>query len=77
MTASYAFCTVLFRVVIRDFVSPEFIPLERKSQVTGKKRWGMSHESCKKPLVTPSTAIGPLGDVSAPTRFLASVGFAG
>jgi hypothetical protein len=55
-------------VVMRDFVSREFIPLERKSQVSGKKRWGVSNESCKRRLVTLSTIIRHLGDVSAPIR---------
>jgi hypothetical protein len=40
LAASCAFCTVLWMVAMREFVAPEFRPLERKSQGSGKMGWG-------------------------------------
>jgi hypothetical protein len=55
-------------VAMRGFVSPGIIPLERKSQVSDKGRWGMSNESCKKLQVTLSTGVLQLGVVSESFR---------
>jgi hypothetical protein len=68
LAASYSFCTVLWMVSLREFVDPQFRPLERESQASGKMRWGVSNESCRKLLVTLSTVIRHLGVVTAPIR---------
>jgi hypothetical protein len=53
---------------MRQFIPREFVPGERRSKTSGKKRWGMNEKTCKKILVTLLAVLRGLGDVLEPIQ---------
>ena len=68
LVASYGFCTLLAVVTMRQFIPAGFVPGERRNKTTGKRRWAMNEETCKKLMVTLFAIICGLGDVRDPVR---------
>ena len=66
--ASYGFCTVLVMLTMRQFIPSGCAPGERRNPRTGKRRWAMNEETCKKVLVTLFAVICGLAEVHEPIR---------
>jgi hypothetical protein len=68
LVAAYGFCTVLLMFWMRRYVPAAHRPAERHSQRSGRFRWAMNEETCKKYLITLFAILCGLGAVTAPIR---------
>jgi hypothetical protein len=66
--ALYGACVALLTIDVRRFVDPAFLPRQRHSTTSAKRRWVYNDETWKKLMVTLFAVLCGLGEVVQPIR---------